>query len=459
MPPMYSDLRKSYHFRVAIPDSGACEHIRPPKLFYVIETKSAVNEKLYVLASMTRDFSVPPGSLEQFLRSDFRKKVFLVTLSVFEDRWVMQTVDSLSVSKLSSIRGCMNILVQYMFLAAHFHQNKLRDIFMRSNVPSEASWMFYILQVLLHVVGFEGNNAKDIAPPPLEQAKLQADVLFWRCSENYLVRSAVSSKAGLDYPEYDIHRVISHYFPMRWDPSSYSRIPIKPSIPALFVHADYPNFWSDTCHVLEASLIALGCTKTRTAPIMDRDGKVTHVDPHSIDCIVAKMVSSSKPTSTDARKGSRSSGNKSIEFIEMLRIMSFHPLSLRRELYNVVEAHVIIVCYSLQALFLDKDEVAMMMEKVVWPSIYLLTSRLRSGNEWIDARTLNVTEQVLLRDSVQCIVDILASLHFAPPSDEQVAAGAGNSCRRPCIRYSLYLGLSDLLLVGISDPAWQYIID
>ncbi|KAJ6456194.1 hypothetical protein C8R45DRAFT_1111177 [Mycena sanguinolenta] len=304
---------------------------------------------------MTQDFFIPPGGLEQFLRTDFRKKVFLVTLSIFEDHWVTRTMPLLSASELGSICGCMNILVQH-------------------------------------------------------------------CSESYLLRSAVSSNPGLDYPEYDVHRVISHYFPKRRDPSSYSMIPVKPSLLVSFVPADHPNFWSDMSRVLEASLIGLARTKTRTAPVVDRDGKVTHIDLHSVDSIFAKMEA----------------GYAAL------------PEPVIDLLQGVVEAHAIIICYSLQALFLDKDDTVLMMQRVVHPSIYLLSSCLQYSNEWVDVKSLNITERVLLCDSVCCIVDVLQHLinsRAEPPSTDQISEGMGESCRRPTIRYALYLGLSDLLLV------------
>ncbi|KAJ6457211.1 hypothetical protein C8R45DRAFT_943183 [Mycena sanguinolenta] len=339
---------------------------------------------------------------------------------------------------------------------AHLRHNELRDVFTWCNVPSEASWMFYIVQVLLRVVGFEGDDAQDIVPSPLERAKSQADFLFRRCSESYLVCSAVLSDPGLDYPEYDVHRVILHYFPKRRDPSSYSMILMKPSLPVSFVPADHPNFWSDTSRVLQASLIALARTKTRTAPVVDRDGKVTHIDPRSIDSVFAEMVSLfrpiSRPLMQEKEAGYAALPEPVVELLRgyLLKKMSFRPLLLRREPYSVVEAHAIIVRYSLQALFLDKDNTALMMQRVVHPSIYLLSSRLRYSNEWVDAKSLNITERVLLCDSVRCIVDVLRHLINSgaePPSIDQISEGVGESCHRLSIRYASYLGLSDLLLI------------
>ena len=167
--------------------------------------------------------------------------------------------------------------------------------------------MFYLIQVLLRVVGFEGDDMADVDPSPLERAIQQAEFLFRRCSESFLVRSAISSEAALDFPEYDVHSVLAQYFPKRREPSSYPRIPIRPSPPISFAISDHPNFWADTSRVVEASLIALARTKSRAVVAIDVDGKVLTVDPQVVDSIVVEMVESpsSLAKGADARKGSR----------------------------------------------------------------------------------------------------------------------------------------------------------
>ena len=81
----------------------------------------------------------------------------------------------------------------------------------------------------------------------------------------------------------------------------------------------------------------------------------------------------------------------------------------------MIESHSVIARYCLQALLFDKEDTALMMERVVRPSIFMLASRLRDAPGWVDAESCTVTEKVLIRDAVRSITDVLVRLSPRPP--------------------------------------------
>jgi hypothetical protein len=171
------------------------------------------------------------------------------------------------------------------------HLNELRMSHSRFNTPAEASWMFYLISVLLHAIGFDGDDA-DVGPGfnPLEMAKSEAEFLLCRSTENGLLRRSMERAASLDYPEYDIPKIIDDFFPHRRSPQSFPRIHEKEALPISCNLAAAPKIWSDASRVVEATLVALSRVKSQVKVETDEDGIVTGVLKSSVDEVLAEMV-------------------------------------------------------------------------------------------------------------------------------------------------------------------------
>lgn len=57
---------------------------------------------------------VPAGGLSRFLRQNLRFKVFLVAISILEDRWATRTRTSITTRDLHEARVCVRIIVDHM---------------------------------------------------------------------------------------------------------------------------------------------------------------------------------------------------------------------------------------------------------------------------------------------------------------------------------------------------------
>ncbi|KAJ7625203.1 hypothetical protein B0H17DRAFT_1151206 [Mycena rosella] len=158
-------------------------------------------------------FEVIPGGLRQFLQENLRAKVFLVSIAVFEDRWATRTPQTLNAEEVFSIRICMHVIVDHVYYAARLCQNKLRMSFSRFNTPSEATWMLHLILVLIHVIGFDGDDGPaERGIGPTTMALVETDFLLRKASETYLVHRLSEQPHFLDYEEYDPHRTVQPYF-------------------------------------------------------------------------------------------------------------------------------------------------------------------------------------------------------------------------------------------------------
>ncbi|KAJ6522907.1 hypothetical protein B0H19DRAFT_1277189 [Mycena capillaripes] len=153
---------------------------------------------------------VPLGGLKWFLHDDLRNKVFLVAIGTLEDCWGTKALPSLTAGELVNVCVCMHIVVEHMvcpsvnprfladshvfakYYAARVRQNELIVVFTRYNVPAESSWMFYLISVLLHVVGFEGDDGPvERGFSPLEMAKSEADFLLRRATDCFFLQRSM----------------------------------------------------------------------------------------------------------------------------------------------------------------------------------------------------------------------------------------------------------------------------
>lgn len=183
----------------------------------------------------------------------------------------------------------------------------------RFNTPAEASWMFYLISVFLHAIGFDGDDA-DVGPGfnPLEMAKSEAEFLLCRSTENGLLRRSMERAASLEYPEYDLPKVIDEFFPHRRAPQSFPRIRERKALPISCDLAAAPKIWSDAGRVVEATLVALSRVKSQVKVETDEDGIVTGVLKSSMDEVLAEMVHSSSIPSSAAKSLVEERSNSSI---------------------------------------------------------------------------------------------------------------------------------------------------
>ncbi|KAJ7752152.1 hypothetical protein B0H16DRAFT_1723921 [Mycena metata] len=159
---------------------------------------------------------VPAGGLSRFLRQNLRFKVFLVAISILEDCWATRTQTSITTRDLHEARVCVHIIVDHMYYAARVRQNKFHQNFSRHNTPMQASWMFYLIGVLLYAVGFDGDDAPDVQGVNVfNLAVLQADFFLKECAETVALLRVSKQAIFLDYEEYDPHHTVEPIFVSR----------------------------------------------------------------------------------------------------------------------------------------------------------------------------------------------------------------------------------------------------
>ncbi|KAJ7826249.1 hypothetical protein B0H13DRAFT_1918254 [Mycena leptocephala] len=136
-------------------------------------------------------FFIPDGGLPAFLQSNLRFKVFLVMMAVFPDAYATDTVRSLTTPQRDELRYRVRDIVRHM----------------PPVIPSEAAWMFHIIQVLLVVVGFVGEDKPvvNIGEGPEETtdgrvAHAQAGFLLGAALSTFLARKKSGDEAHLDFP-------------------------------------------------------------------------------------------------------------------------------------------------------------------------------------------------------------------------------------------------------------------
>ncbi|KAJ7068895.1 hypothetical protein B0H15DRAFT_807405, partial [Mycena belliarum] len=179
-------------------------------------------------------FFIPPGGLAQFLHQNLRFKVFVLMTCLFCDGSATETVGSLDREQRAEIRA----RVRDLFFAAQIRQNEFRVALTAVVVPGEASWMFHIMLVIFHVIGFDGDDsvlgaADGLAGPEateLKVANAQATFLLGAALTTYLQDLKDGRPAVLDYPDYDHSGMVSRQFSARMLPASFDLIPQEPML-------------------------------------------------------------------------------------------------------------------------------------------------------------------------------------------------------------------------------------
>ncbi|KAJ7813077.1 hypothetical protein B0H13DRAFT_1925765 [Mycena leptocephala] len=156
----------------------------------------------------SNQFFIPDGGLPAFLQSNLRFKVFLVMMAVFPDLYTTDTMRSLMTPQCDELCYRVWDIVCHMFFAAQIRQNKFRILYELPMIPLEAAWMFHIIQVLLVVVGFVGEDKPvvNIGEGPEETmdsriAHAQAGFLLRPALSTFLVKKKSGDEAHLDFPE------------------------------------------------------------------------------------------------------------------------------------------------------------------------------------------------------------------------------------------------------------------
>ncbi|KAJ7813656.1 hypothetical protein B0H13DRAFT_1925291 [Mycena leptocephala] len=168
-------------------------------------------------------FFIPDGGLPAFLQSNLCFKVFLVKMAVFPNTYATDTARSLTTPQRNELCYRMRDIVCHMlhpftnmgqFFAVQIRQNEFRISYELPVIPSETAWMFHIIQVLLVIVGFVGEDKPvvNIGEGPKETmdgriAHVQADFLLGAALSTFLAKKS-GDKAHLDFPEYDANHWI-----------------------------------------------------------------------------------------------------------------------------------------------------------------------------------------------------------------------------------------------------------
>ncbi|KAJ7910753.1 hypothetical protein B0H13DRAFT_2329061 [Mycena leptocephala] len=197
-------------------------------------------------------FFIPDGGLPAFLQSNLRFKVFLVMMAVFPDVYATDTVRSLTTPQCNELRYRVRDIVRHMFFAAQIRQNEFHISYEPPVIPSEAAWMFHIIQVLLVVVGFVGEDKPvvNIGEGPEETtdgrvAHAQAGFLLGAALSTFLARKKSGDEAHLDFPEYDANHWISANFAYRGRPTDFHPIATDDSLADTFKYNEIIARWCE----------------------------------------------------------------------------------------------------------------------------------------------------------------------------------------------------------------------
>ncbi|KAJ7913292.1 hypothetical protein B0H13DRAFT_2326418 [Mycena leptocephala] len=197
-------------------------------------------------------FFIPDGGLPAFLQSNLRFKVFLVMMAVFPDAYATDTVKSLTTPQRDELRYRVWDIVRHMFFAAQIRQNEFRISYEPPVIPSEAAWMFHVIQVLLVVVGFVGEDklVVNIGEGPEETtdghvAHAQAGFLLGAALSTFLAKKKSGNEAHLDFPNYDANHWISANFAYRGRPTDFRPIATDDSLPDTFKYNEIIARWHE----------------------------------------------------------------------------------------------------------------------------------------------------------------------------------------------------------------------
>ncbi|KAJ7765568.1 hypothetical protein B0H16DRAFT_1454143 [Mycena metata] len=180
------------------------------------------------------------------------------------------------------------------YYAARVRQNEFRQNFNRHNTPTQASWMFYLIGVLLYAVGFDGDDTPDVQGVNVfNLAVSQADFFLKECAETVALFRVSKQAIFLDYEEYDPHHTVEPIFVSRQPPRNFKRIAVNDAVVLDFSTNEINSpVWTDAQRVVEATLVALSRVDGALLVETDSEGKVIGVQKESVEGLLADMVDS-----------------------------------------------------------------------------------------------------------------------------------------------------------------------
>ncbi|KAJ7866287.1 hypothetical protein B0H13DRAFT_2352574 [Mycena leptocephala] len=215
---------------------------------------------------LSNRFFIPDGGLPAFLQYNLRFKVFLVMMVVFPDAYATDTVKSLTTPQRDELRYRVRDIVRHMvsfvhrkprpftdvgqFFAAQIRQNEFRISYEPPVIPSEAAWMFHIIQVLLVIVGFVGEDKPVVnigeGPDETTDGRIvhaQAGFLLGATLSTFLAKKKSGDEAHLNFPEYDANHWISANFAYRGRPTDFRPIATDDSLADTFKYNEIITRW------------------------------------------------------------------------------------------------------------------------------------------------------------------------------------------------------------------------
>ncbi|KAJ6578753.1 hypothetical protein DFH09DRAFT_1310726 [Mycena vulgaris] len=196
-------------------------------------------------------FFIPYGGLEVFLHENLRFKVFLLMTAVFPNAYASHMIRAFAPGEREAVRLCVADLVRHLFYAGQIQQNEFYFSHGVIAVPGECAWMFHVILVLLHVVGFEGEDVvltttkvvRERAPTVGMVAKSQAAFFLSAALASYYANMCLGIPCIFDYKDYDRHGPISRSFPNRVHPEALLPIPIADENLDESILAEVINEW------------------------------------------------------------------------------------------------------------------------------------------------------------------------------------------------------------------------
>ncbi|KAJ7767934.1 hypothetical protein DFH07DRAFT_769455 [Mycena maculata] len=376
-------------------------------------------------------FAVPPGGLARFLREDLRAKVFLVSSSVFDDRWATHTRKTLTADELFNIRGCI----------------------------------------------FEGDNGPVKRGVGLVQMALaQTEFLLLKCSESFMIQRSMEKTGFLDYKEYNPHRTVEMYFTSRRAPELYEKVPVGAvSIPEFDI-GRRQEYWTEAERVVEAILVALSRCNIPIRIQTYQDGEVISICRDSIDGIIVDMVTSTSPSASHSDKsrgiweyvpsvqGSehpmRSVAGSSYVLVEKWTAGVKKPMprpdtpqALNATSYSIVECFSIIGWQAHRLQVRGYGPLHVVMGRFVRPAILLL-ERATEGLQTADWRyRLSESELCVLHTCIDLVIKVVTLVIVSAGrflSPEEIMHGVCLDASMASLRGKDLLGLLRLHILLLS---------
>ncbi|KAJ7718138.1 hypothetical protein B0H16DRAFT_1740180 [Mycena metata] len=298
-------------------------------------------------------FTVPIGGLSGFLHDNLCFKVFLVSIAVFDDRWATRARDTLRAQELHEICVCVRIIIDHV-----------------------ATWMFYIISVLLRIVRFDRDDDPNIHGVSIfALASAQVDFFIKECAETVSIFHHSKDPVFLDYKDYDPCHTVETIFPSRRVLHQYKKVRVDNNPVIDFDLMPNKLYWTDAQRVVEATLIALSRVDGPIIVETGDDGSVVGVQKESVEGLLADM------------------GDVEKRVPETLALLSA-----------------------------GYDIMGNIMQFVIRPSVYLLDCALRPANRhYLQCHELTMLELVFVHD-------VFAQFHLLEnggvfPTEDQVIHG------------------------------------